>query len=33
MSNWPLTWSAITVSLLVAGVKWTFSPWALNRPP
>src|SRR5271167_953732 len=32
MSYSPCTWPPITVSLLVAGVKVTFSPWALNRP-
>src|SRR5260370_9051169 len=31
MSYLPATWSAITVSLLVAGKKWTLSPWARNR--
>jgi hypothetical protein len=32
MSYSPLTWSAITVSLLIAGTNRTFSPRSRNRP-
>jgi len=32
MSYWPCIWPAITVSLLIAGTNFTFSPWVLNSP-
>jgi hypothetical protein len=31
MSYAPATWPAIAAWLLVAGMKLTVSPWALNR--